>query len=115
LEDAGIELDWVATDALGASGRAMLATLVAGLRDTGVLVELANGRLRPTAPATAVSSQLFPSPALLQHVASMSSLNSISGGWASLAQMTKMTTRTKRVTGMLLVSIITCGHLSVAL
>lgn len=36
-------------------------------------------------PATTVSSsQLFLSPELLQHVAGMSSLNSISGGWASL-------------------------------
>lgn len=46
MEDAGIELDWVATDVLGASGRVMLAALVAGQRDAGVLAELANGRLR---------------------------------------------------------------------
>jgi hypothetical protein len=33
LEDAGIKLDSVATDVLGASGRAMLAALIAGERD----------------------------------------------------------------------------------
>jgi hypothetical protein len=40
LEDAGIKLDSVATDVLGASGRAMLAALVAGERDPQVLAEL---------------------------------------------------------------------------
>jgi transposase len=33
LEDAGIKLDSVASDLLGASGRAMLAALVGGERD----------------------------------------------------------------------------------
>jgi hypothetical protein len=33
LEDAGIKLDSVAADVLGASGRVMLAALVAGERD----------------------------------------------------------------------------------
>jgi transposase len=33
LEDAGIKLDSVAADVLGASGRAMLAALIAGERD----------------------------------------------------------------------------------
>jgi len=50
LEDAGIKLDSVATDVLGASGRAMLAALVAGERDPGVLAELAKGRLRAKLP-----------------------------------------------------------------
>jgi transposase len=50
LEDAGIKLDSVATDVLGASGRAMLAALVAGERDPQVLAELARGRLRAKLP-----------------------------------------------------------------
>jgi transposase len=50
LEDAGIKLDSVATDVLGVSGRAMLAALVAGERDPGVLAELAKGRLRAKLP-----------------------------------------------------------------
>jgi transposase len=50
LEDAGIKLDSVATDVLGASGRAMLAALVAGERDPQVLAELAKGRLRAKLP-----------------------------------------------------------------
>jgi transposase len=50
LEDAGIKLDSVATDVLGASGRAMLKALVAGERDPGVLAELAKGRLRARLP-----------------------------------------------------------------
>jgi transposase len=51
LEDAGIKLDSVATDVLGASGRAMLAALVAGERDPKVLAQLARGRLRNKLPA----------------------------------------------------------------
>jgi transposase len=50
LEDAGIKLDSVAAEALGVSGRAMLAALVAGERDPGVLAELARGRLRAKLP-----------------------------------------------------------------
>jgi transposase len=50
LEDAGIKLDSVATDILGASGRAMLEALVAGERDPEVLAELAKGRLRAKLP-----------------------------------------------------------------
>jgi len=46
LEDAGIKLDSVATDVLGASGRAMLEALVAGEHDPQALAELAKGRLR---------------------------------------------------------------------
>jgi transposase len=51
LEDAGIKLDSVASDVLGVSGRAMLAALVAGERDPGVLAELAKGKLRKKIPA----------------------------------------------------------------
>jgi len=51
LEDAGIKLSAVATDILGRSGRAMLTALIDGERDTGVLAELAKGRMRPKIPA----------------------------------------------------------------
>jgi transposase len=50
LEDAGIKLSCVATDILGVSGRAMLAALVAGVRDPELLAELAKGRLRAKIP-----------------------------------------------------------------
>ena len=50
LEDTGIKLDCVATDILGASGRAMLDALVAGTTDAAVLAELARGRLRAKLP-----------------------------------------------------------------
>jgi transposase len=40
----------VATDILGVSGRAMLAALVAGVRDPELLAELAKGRLRAKIP-----------------------------------------------------------------
>lgn len=46
LEDAGIKLTLVATDIMGASGRAMLAQMIAGQRDTTVLADLAKGVLR---------------------------------------------------------------------
>lgn len=46
LEDAGIKLTLVASDILGASGRAMLNQLIAGQRDTTVLADLAKGVLR---------------------------------------------------------------------
>jgi transposase len=46
LETANIKLSNVATDVLGASGRAMLKALVSGERDAGVLSELAKGTLR---------------------------------------------------------------------
>jgi transposase len=51
LEDTGIKLDCVASDILGASGRAMLDALVAGTTDPEVLAELAKGRLRAKLPA----------------------------------------------------------------
>src|SRR4051812_42572975 len=46
LEDALIKLSVVASDPFGASGRAMMAALIAGERDPVVLAELARGRLR---------------------------------------------------------------------
>ncbi len=51
LEDTGIKLDCVATDILGASGRAMLDALVSGTTDPEILAELARGRLRAKIPA----------------------------------------------------------------
>jgi transposase len=46
LEDAQIKLSVVASDIFGASGRSMLAALIAGERDPKVLAELARTRLR---------------------------------------------------------------------
>jgi transposase len=46
LEDAQIKLSVVASDIFGASGRAMLAALIAGERDPQVLAQLARGRMR---------------------------------------------------------------------
>ena len=51
LEDTGIKLDCVASDILGASGRAMLDALVAGTTDPAVLADLAKGKLRQKLPA----------------------------------------------------------------
>ena len=51
LEDTGIKLDCVASDILGASGRAMLDALVAGTTDPEILAELAKGKLRAKIPA----------------------------------------------------------------
>ena len=51
LEDTGIKLDCVASDILGASGRAMLDALVSGTTDPEVLVDLAKGRMRKKIPA----------------------------------------------------------------
>lgn len=51
LQDAGIKLSSVATNILGVSGRAMLATMVAGSRDPEALAELARGSLRKKLPA----------------------------------------------------------------
>uniref|UniRef100_UPI001C5E286E IS110 family transposase n=1 Tax=Pseudonocardia nigra TaxID=1921578 RepID=UPI001C5E286E len=50
LEDAGIKLGSVASDVLGASGRAMLVALIGGERDPKVLAGLAKGRLRAKLP-----------------------------------------------------------------
>ena len=46
LEGANVKLGDVASDVLGASGRAILDALVAGTTDTAVLADLAQGRLR---------------------------------------------------------------------
>jgi transposase len=51
LEDTGIKLDCVASDILGASGRAMLAALCEGTTDPEMLAELAQGKLRRKIPA----------------------------------------------------------------
>jgi len=50
LEDTNVKLDCVASDILGASGRAMIDALVAGTTDPDVLAELARGRLRQKLP-----------------------------------------------------------------
>jgi len=50
LEDTGIKLDCVASNILGASGRAMLDALCAGTTDPDLLAELARGRLRAKLP-----------------------------------------------------------------
>jgi transposase len=50
LEDAGIKLDSVASDVLGASGRLMLQALVDGERDPVVLADLAKATLRNKIP-----------------------------------------------------------------
>ena len=51
LEDTGIKLDCVASDILGASGRAMLDALISGTTDPGTLADLAKGRMRAKIPA----------------------------------------------------------------
>ena len=51
LEDAGIKLSSVASDVLGASGRAMLEALMHGTTDPVVLADLARGKLRQKLPA----------------------------------------------------------------
>ena len=50
LEGANIKLAAVAADVLGASGRAMLAELVAGETDAATLADLAKGKLREKLP-----------------------------------------------------------------
>ncbi len=51
LQDTGIKLSSVATDILGASGRAMLHALLAGTTDPAALADLARGKLRKKRPA----------------------------------------------------------------
>ena len=67
LEDTGIKLDCVASDILGASGRAMLDALCRGTTDPEVLAELAQGRLRAKLPALreALEGRFEPHHALL--------------------------------------------------
>lgn len=50
LEDAGLKLTSVASDVLGASGRAMITALVEGTTDPQVLADLARGKLRQKLP-----------------------------------------------------------------
>jgi hypothetical protein len=50
LEDANLKLASVATDALGASGRAMLEAMLAGEEDSERLAELSKGLLRNKIP-----------------------------------------------------------------
>lgn len=50
LEDANIKLGSVASDVLGASGRDMLRSIVAGVDSAGALANLARGRLRDKLP-----------------------------------------------------------------
>jgi transposase len=50
LEDANIKLASVATDTLGASGRAMLEAMVGGEEDSERLAEMAQGKLRNKIP-----------------------------------------------------------------
>ena len=50
LEDSLIKISSVATDVFGASGRQMLAALIAGERDPEILAELAQRRLRAKIP-----------------------------------------------------------------
>src|SRR5205809_1436979 len=50
LEGANIKLASVATDILGASGRAMLAEIVGGETDASALAQLAKGRMRQKLP-----------------------------------------------------------------
>ena len=51
LESANLKLASVATDVLGASGRAMLDAVLGGEADPSVLADLARGRLRAKLPA----------------------------------------------------------------
>jgi transposase len=50
LQDAGVKLSSVATDIMGASGRAMVEALIAGTRDATALADLAKGLLRKKLP-----------------------------------------------------------------
>jgi transposase len=50
LEDANVKLASVATDALGASGRAMLKAMIAGEKDPQKLAEMSRGLLRRKIP-----------------------------------------------------------------
>jgi transposase len=50
LERANIKLASVATDIMGVSGRAILAALIAGRAEPGMMAELAKGRMRAKLP-----------------------------------------------------------------
>lgn len=51
LEDACVKLSAVVSDLAGASSRAILAALIAGVEDPSMLAELAKGRMRSKVPA----------------------------------------------------------------
>lgn len=51
LEDANVKLASVASDALGASGRAMIRAIIAGVTDPAILADLAKRSLRGKIPA----------------------------------------------------------------
>jgi transposase len=67
LQDAGIKLSSVASQILGASGRAMLGALVEGTTDPHALAELAKGTLRKKIPQLreALTGRFGPHHALL--------------------------------------------------
>lgn len=67
LEEANIKLASVATDVLGVSGRAMLASIAAGQDDPRVLARKAKGRLRAKAQALggALQGQVRPHQRIL--------------------------------------------------
>jgi transposase len=67
LQDAGIKLSSVASDVLGASGRAMVEALIAGTSDPAALADLAKGRLKAKTPALreALEGRFKPVHALL--------------------------------------------------
>jgi transposase len=67
LEGTGLKLASVATDVLGASGRAMLTALLEGTTDPAVLADLARGRLRRKLPALreALQGRVGPAQAFL--------------------------------------------------
>lgn len=69
LEDAGLKLTTVASDAMGASGRAMLTALVEGTTDPGILADLARGKLRKKLPLLqrALQGKFRPHHAFLIH------------------------------------------------
>jgi len=50
LEDANIKLAWVASDALGVSGRQMIQAMIGGQQEAGELADMAKGLLRKKIP-----------------------------------------------------------------
>jgi transposase len=87
LEDAGIKLSLVASDTLGASGRAMIEALIRGERDPAVLAELAEGRLRQKLPSAApgAARPLYrpPRPARRAHLSHLGYLDETIGALSS--------------------------------
>lgn len=81
LEGANIKLGDVASDVVGASGRAMLTALVAGTADPAVVADLALGRLREKIPQLqrALAGQFGPHQRFLvgQQLAHIDSLDGL--------------------------------------